>query len=742
METLFNVGDKVTIREDLRVDEYYGSDCVNEIMLSMLGKTVTIKKTELYGQIDTYSICEFSCNWTDDMFVETAEKRREKEMDEKEMEGIEMVQFPEINVSEMDDTEYIERCIPLEEEVYDKYSCRDEDFIGYPYTHENVRKANEYSNKRKAKLNALFSRHPNWDAKTHSIMFDADLYRAIDRNEVYTFFEWIKRNYYALIPEAKGEDGKTLEEIAQEIKKFQRICDAFECLYADEREESSICNFGYEKALENRDRQRKVFRDLKDNNVLTDVYPSKWVDRKAYHIYKAVCDFLNIVYFNDNCQQFINEAVSEAAKILEDKTEIKLNAVVGRKMSRMINTLCTALELTNIKGDPFTTVSGRVEYPNSYSKRYSAFADAINPLKFTQKTIITTDRIAFLTASLGNGWSSCYTPDKTNEDGRDCSYEGCYSGGTTSYGSDETTFVLYTIKNGYEGDTPVMEEKINRCFFSLGEGKLIQSRNYPDGRDGGDSSLAAQFRAIVQKVICDCYDIPNLWKTKKGTSECSSVINYEGAGYHDHICYDDCCVSYWKGKDGNGRLNTNKITLGSESICPNCGGWASEDNCVLCTHCYDEAYDQHYCADCGCRLDRDEGYEIDGTWYCECCVNWCDYHGCYEHNETYYINSYDGYVCEDALEWSGDFKACDDCGEMVYIENCITTEDGNVFCCESCAEHADYVCCEDEEWRHIDNARYCEECDKWVSKDKWDDEHKMCKDCAEQLTDEENDEVA
>ena len=382
-----------------------------------------------------------------------------------------------------------------------------------------------------------------------------------------------------------------------------------------------------------------------------------------------------------------------------------------------------------------------MEYPASYSKRFSAFADAINPLKFTQKTFITTDRIAFLTASLGNGWSSCYTLDKSNEDERDSSYEGCYSGGTTSYGSDETTFVLYTIRNNYMGDTPVMEEKINRCFFSLGEGKLIQSRNYPDGRDGGDESLAAQFRAIVQKVVCDCYDIPNLWKTKKGTTECGSVINYEGAGYHDHTCYDDCCVSYWKGKDGNGELNKNRITLGSESICPNCGSRTTNNDCVLCTCCYEEAYDgsSHHCADCGCYIDEDEGHWVDDELYCDDCVNWCDYHDCYEHNDTYYINSYGGSVCDEAIEWSDDFRHCEQCGETIYIydEDAVETEDGNWYCCNSCAERAGYVECNDDVWRHTDCACYCEECNEWVSEEAWDSEHEMCKDCASQLSKEE-----
>ena len=736
--SLFDVGDKVTIRSDLVEDGRYGSDTVNCSMMSMLGRTVTIMQTNVYSQEDTYRIDEFDYNWTDDMFVETEQKRKERMVP---MEMVNVIQFPEINIPERDDEEYIKRCIALEEEIYDMYSCRHEDFINYPYTHENVRKANEYSNKRKAKLNALFSRHPSWDERTHSIVFDADLYRSIEKDDVYRFFAWIKENYYEMLEEATM-DGKTADDIYEELKRFERIWSAYKCLRTDEREKdgNNICGYTYKEAEGEYNKWSDIYSEFKTENKITDTYPEKWISKKNYVIYKNLSKLLDIIYSGENCQQFINDEVSEAAKKFEEATEIKLNAVVGRKMSRMINALCVALGLDRIKGEKQITLSGREEYPNSYNKRYTQFTDAINPLKFTQKTFITTDRIAFITASLGNGWSSCFTPDKTNKDGRDHSYEGCYSGGTTAYGSDETTFVLYTIRNDYTGDRPVMQEKINRCFFSLGEGKLIQSRNYPDGRDGGDTSLAAQFRAIVQKVVCDCYGIPNLWKTKKGISECARVINYEGAGYHDHISYDDCCVSYWKGEDGNGELNPNLITIGSESICPNCGGMAYEDNCILCTSCYEEAWEDntHYCADCGCEVDEDDGVEIDGRWYCMDCVNYCDYHEEYEHNETYYINGY-GNVCDEALDWSDDFTTCKQCGETIYREasGVIIAEDGNAFCCESCAENADYVLCNNGEWLHIDYARYCEECEEWVPEDDWNSEHEMCNECAEHHTREE-----
>lgn len=453
--------------------------------------------------------------------------------------------------------------------------------------------------------------------------------------------------------------------------------------------------------------------------------------------YYAAINLLDIFLRDENCVQFVTEDFAKACTEFEERTGFKINGVVGKKSSKVINAVCKAFNLDKIKVMKETS-TGR-QYDDGYNRRYAEFADAINPLQFKQKTIITTDRIAFLTASFGTSWASCYTIDKTNERGSSNNYEGCYSGGTTSYGSDTTTFVLYTISNDYTGENPVLAGKINRCFFSLGEGKLIQSRNYPDGRDGGDTSLAAQFRAIVQKVVADCLDIPNLWVNKKGVDECGSVIRYKGAGYHDHTNYDDCNVSYWKGMDGNAILNTKEIVLGNETICPNCGDWTSYNDCVLCSDCQSEG--TVYCADCGCELDLDYAHEINGEYYCEDCCFYCDYHQEWETGESIYIENY-GYVCEEAIEWSGDFYCCDHCDEWYYDRGDRIEIDGNYYCGENCAENAGYVLCADDEWRRKDEVYYCEECGEYYTEDEFDFEHNMCKDCVEINAENEEETVA
>lgn len=64
----YKIGDKVRVREDLIVDQWYGDDIFISEMVSFKGKIVTIKK----NQYNKYLIKEGSTtwNWTDEMFSE------------------------------------------------------------------------------------------------------------------------------------------------------------------------------------------------------------------------------------------------------------------------------------------------------------------------------------------------------------------------------------------------------------------------------------------------------------------------------------------------------------------------------------------------------------------------------------------------------------------------------------------------------------------------------------------------
>ena len=730
------VGDKVLVRADLEVGKCYGNDTFVDRMNRFRGKWVTIKEI-VYG--DKFHIAEDESvyAWTEEMFVMGISQIEPETESESEV-----ADFPTISVPERDDTEYVERAVRLSEELYDTYSCSESDDVPYPYKDEYVRKGTKNHNNAKKHLNDLFSRHPLWDNRTHSIVFEADLLRAINREDVVEFRDWVMKQLYDRIPELRV--GKfTYKEIRDAIQNLERINAAFDYIPSVWKENQTICGYTHKELCREiyiwKDRkcllreQRPV--EIQEPNAGFFSEESKVVSEVEDKKYNAMRLLFNALL--NNLEQFVNEEFAKACKDFEDQTNIRINGVVGKKVSKVIGAACRGMHLDEIVVKR-TTVSGR-EYDDGYNRRYMKFTDAVNPLTFKQKTVITTDIVAFLTCSFGHNWASCYTIDKRNKRCIDSNhnYHGCYSGGTTSYGNDETTFVLYTVNNGYDGDEPVMEEKLNRCFFSLGEGKLIQSRNYPDGRDGGDESLAAQFRAIVQKVVADCYDIPNRWTIKRGTEECSRVINYEGAGYHDHVEYDDCNVSYWKGMDGNALKNEEYVTIGADTICPSCGEWTDYEEAVVCYDCQENAVRKHtYCAECGRELDLeyDDYHEINGEYYCDDCCFYCAYHDRYEPGEEYeYIEDY-GAVCEDALYY-GDFHQDpvtdewfydDNGGDAVYIEY-----NGQWYACEENANDDGFVRCRDGEWRPEDEAWLCPVCEEMVGDDEWDNDAGCCTDCAE-----------
>lgn len=100
MEYKYKVGDKVRVREDLKVDgDYYMEDGETRDrfvvdMAKFIGKVVTIK--EHYHEKYRIEEDEDEYNWTDDMFSGLYSSKKEKRLNRKRM--IEKMEF--INVNE------------------------------------------------------------------------------------------------------------------------------------------------------------------------------------------------------------------------------------------------------------------------------------------------------------------------------------------------------------------------------------------------------------------------------------------------------------------------------------------------------------------------------------------------------------------------------------------------------------------------------------------------------------------
>ena len=197
------------------------------------------------------------------------------------------------------------------------------------------------------------------------------------------------------------------------------------------------------------------------------------------------------------------------------------------------------------------------------------------PKEKKMKVVISVNPYDFLTMSFGRGWASCQTIDKTNlrNNGND-NYQGCYSGGTVDLAEDESTIIMYLIPDNYDGVTPYKEDKIKRCLFYMGEDKFVQSRVYPDGRDGTDyTDISKQMCNAMYKFIEETEEeLKDNWvrQSKEDVSMRNFVASASGKlHYADYFQYSDSCLVTNKKV---GLQSSKKIIIGSQPTCLCCGG--------------------------------------------------------------------------------------------------------------------------------------------------------------------------
>lgn len=390
------------------------------------------------------------------------------------------------------------------------------------------------------------------------------------------------------------------------------------------------------------DTERKVdpqrMRDFCDYYYRREEYGSTDLEQRRWGLMRRIVRKSTIE--NEGTQFPDDELVELVNEFL--KTFDRGHITKQTKISKIINKCGKLLGMNNHVDirevghwdDEGNYISKKKDFGWNY--QFAQFADGINPINIKRHTIISINPIDYLTMSIGDNWNSCHSIKNPSD-------PGCYSSGTISYALDETTIIFYYVDNSYEEDEYFsFLPKQKRCAFYLGEDKLIQSRVYPDGRDGGDCGLAEEVRNIMQKVIADCLDIPNLWTLVKGKETATEMIDTYGTHYPDYTYYNDVTTSF---RLVNGEKNLTKIRVGHEPFCMRCGNY------------YDRGDHEHiYCPDCK------EDYE----YHCECCGDGFD----------------------------------SDVDDAVYVRG-----EGWMFCCSRCAERRDYVYCEDiEEWEYIDYA--------------------------------------
>lgn len=444
------------------------------------------------------------------------------------------------------------------------------DMYNYHPTEEGVNAIlNEWAFQKKDIIN-LFKKHPNYNGK-YQIAFDVDYERTIDAIKIRDFLNWIikefcERNRVVI-------DGIPFEVANNETDKYISIISKIRSIYEDltgeyidvgeiPKDFAVIQEHNIEYFLNKFDFYNKLLADYRKK---TNMF---YYCDKIYHLtnknHVISCNLEKLFdILSDIKSSFVTKDMSDS--INEMFPEVK--AVPMQKISRIVNKICVNLGIDKYTG---------------YNKEFAKFSDAVNPLSIKRHTVISCHPIDYLTMSFGNSWSSCHTIDKNNIREMENHYNGMYSGGTMSYMLDGTSVVFYTVDGKYEGNYLELEPKINRNMFHIGEEKIVQGRVYPQTNDS-NNGIYEKFRNIMQKVIADCYNVPNMWKLKKGTSACNEVIISDGVHYRDYQNFYDCNVSYLKHDD---TINVNDIRVGHNPICPCCGKEHNRKDCIECSNCY------------------------------------------------------------------------------------------------------------------------------------------------------------
>jgi len=350
----------------------------------------------------------------------------------------------------------------------------------------------------------------------------------------------------------------------------------------------------------------------------------------------------------------------------------KIKASVGQKMSRVVNKWADGCQ-------------GLKDLPK-YNKLYAGLSDALSPLEVKRNSILSIHPVDFLLMSYGNSWKSCHLiTEKENKE---------YKSGPLSYLQDDVSMIFFTVGDGEDEDIH-RSARITRQMYHYFQGRMIQSRLYPDHRN---KALSTNYRNIVQATIAECLGIPNLWeytndrsKIVEHTTQPSGSTHYRD--YHNE--YNQYMMTV------KGIQCADQITIGSVPHCIECG----EDNTnpIILSCCK-----QTKCNSCGQYLPWKETRRFSSYQYCPKCIWKCV--DCEQEfpkrNSSYKAVQPDGsvqLVCDSCANRR--YFNCHKCGLMHRLDTQMSIYDidgGRHKVCPKCSEGA--VRCPDCNKYHFPNA--------------------------------------
>lgn len=537
---------------------------------------------------------------------------------------------------------------------------------------------------KKAGIRDVLKRHPKWDNDQQAIVFDTDIETGIDKRAISEFAEWalpLMHDFYVQERGVTEIDGENIAELHGKVELYRHLYDVMTYITDTQDVNGSMLRYGNLTRNNVRDLYRR-FDDRLDE-ILENyyLYESKGlaITKGELHLWNKIRSFMTTLT-EIECSLATPEFAEQVNELFPE-----VKATEGQKVSRIVNRIGKLFGLEKVKQMKSVVHNGVTQEKDfGWNYHFAAFADAVNPIKVHQYTVISINPFDYWTMSFGKNWASCHTIDKENRRNiRENHYHGCYSAGTESYMLDTSTIIMYTVDPDYVGEM-WKAPKSRRCTFHMAKDgqSFIQGRLYPDGRDGGETGMAAQFRQIFQRVWSECQGEPNYWDTKKGVGECGAYAITDGHHYPDYENYNDCAHSIRKGS------NAITIKIGTPAVCPCCGEEHDEEETITCPDCEDSSKSIGTCRRCGCYIyeGEDDYYEAsDGSLFCCAeCAEESDYVWC--------VNSDDYVPIDDAYYDPQAERYYDDQPDVI-------TEDGESFYEEANAIAYGYVECVDGEWR-------------------------------------------
>lgn len=436
----------------------------------------------------------------------------------------------------------------------------------------------------------LFKNHPGHNGKGQIIM-PLEIERPVDGNVICRFADYIQniaKKYY--LTEATIEN-MTYSEVLDKLQDMERLIRAVDymCLTNDEVIIKGK-EFGYYRE------KYSLLQNIQTEFEYSSKYyycgNNKYTTKENRALYNKA---LNISEAIRHCIGSKLEDETDIEKLAKDFPNSQCRS--GIKITKVIQKCLKELGLYQIVME---------KEKETFNKNYAAWCDAVSPKTFIKWSIFSINFVDFLTMCHGNSWTSCMNTDK------DCWFtSGNYSHGFNSrrvldYALDPSTIVFYTVDQEYDGDDWELQPKLTRQLFHFGEGKLIQSRLYPQSSTSRRNTYT-QYRENVEKILADCMNEANLWSApSRGTIDYDEGIfkmpyYYTSDGdYVDFTSFasHDCTerdfqseVNYVVFRGSTNREdNGEPMMIGStDAVCIMCGDSMREDytESIACKYCKD-----------------------------------------------------------------------------------------------------------------------------------------------------------